>query len=381
MKSLSYIILLLSILLSPRLTGQQIMVEHVSLAVTTDTVIGSPKHRIGAMLRYRSTAAHPNPGYITLFHYKKDSAGFNFVQKVSLSTIWETDVYCFHRDDYYTMTCGTDVQLDSGYHRFVFSSEHINWISSSTVLPYNGVAWVEFETEPRIGSPNLYHAQCHRNEINSVDTLRYDTISSYLSFPPQYRGPFHHFIRNDFSASGSGSSDPLDKIDSMTVSVSNNVYSFNATNGTIEVDTSQTNAFTHQTYTYNGLYNFQYIPSGPGIYPNTFTFSGYLGGSKIWTSTSQFSFHVGDYFGLNEPSEKKTFKVYPNPALNVVTIENPFPQEKGEVFCLNASGEEVLRTTIMPFEDSIQIEIKQSGLYILVYTSESDQLSQRVVIE
>lgn len=380
MRLISNIVIASLTLLPFYLSGQQMMLEHVGLSVSTDTVAGSSTHRLGAMLKYRSTAVQPNPGYISLFHYKKDSTGFSFVQKVSLSTIWEMDVYCFHRSDYHWMTCGTDIQLDSGYHRFVFSSQHINWLSQSTILPHNGVAWLEFETAPRIGTPSLHPAQCHKNEINTVDTLRYDSIAHYLSFPISYKGPYYYSMPTVFG--GTNDTDPLLFLDSMTVDVSNDVHTFNDQNGNIEVDTSQTNAFIHQIYTHNGVSDFEFIPTGPGIYPNTFTFSGYLGGSKIWTSTSQFSFHVGDYIGLTESNTiKSSLKVYPNPASNIVTVENPFHQEKGELFCLNASGEEVLRKTIMPFEDTVQIEIKQSGLYILFYTSESSQLFQQVVME
>lgn len=379
MKSFSYIITIYLTLFSSNLSAQQIMVEHVGLSVYTDTVMGSPNHRIGTMLRYRSTANHPNPGYITLYHYKKDSTGFSFVQTISLTTIAETDIYCFHRNDYHWMTCGANVQLDSGYHRFVFSSEHIDWISPSTVLPYKGVAWIDFETTPRIGTPKLSSSQCHKNEINTNDTLRYDTIARNYSYPLKYRGPFHYSMHGVFN--GNFFPDPMVRIDSMTVSVSNNLFSFDSISGDLFVDTTMTNGFTHQTYTHNGLYDFEFIPTGPGIYPNTFTFSGHLDGKKIWTSTSQFSFHVGDFIGLPEPKIKSQLKVYPNPASGRITIEHPSPENTAEMFCVNSSGQEVFRRILMPFEESIQIELKKPGLYVLVYISENLQLSEQIVIE
>lgn len=80
-------------------------------------------------------------------------------------------------------------------------------------------------------------------------------------------------------------------------------------------------------------------------------------------------------------SERGSWRVYPNPALQRLFVEVPSEEGQGEVRLYTIVGQEVRRWSVQPGLQSVSLEGVPRGLYLLQLRGRSGVHSRKLIVE
>ena len=107
----------------------------------------------------------------------------------------------------------------------------------------------------------------------------------------------------------------------------------------------------------------------------TFSLGSHVGLSNA-VSTASYSVTLG-----NNEFEKQSFKLFPNPAKGLVTVEMPNVTNNGELKIYDTLGRVIKKQTISEISTQVSISDLQSGTYLVVIRTDYGNSTKQLVIE
>ena len=102
------------------------------------------------------------------------------------------------------------------------------------------------------------------------------------------------------------------------------------------------------------------------------------------TGTYLLSINIGKYpQGISDANAEESIRVFPNPAMDILTIDlSGYPAKINQIRLVNVQGETVLSKNIAQKQDNIRIDLRElsGGLYMLNLLLDSGMISKKIVI-
>src|SRR5690554_6208670 len=114
-----------------------------------------------------------------------------------------------------------------------------------------------------------------------------------------------------------------------------------------------------------------YDPMNPSTGYNSFS-----------TPNVNLFFSSGELSIIDHSPAKNSITIYPNPASDVLTIQNDLDTKINKVQLVSSTGQIVLNKTINSFSTELDIKSIESGFYIIqIITEKGDLISKKILIK